>query len=204
MLLRLATAFAMVATVVHPGAAFMVSRPTRSSSETMVRSPPSPAWLHPSAPTQLSMGIMEDFLSGADDSARSKANAAYIGQLQKRVDRVNGLEPEIEELGDEDLEAKTAEFRQRLVGGEDINGPLLEEAFAVVREAAWYVQRKQCDRALVYCSFSHSVTPGVSSNCAIMTSKSWVDSFSMTVAWPKWPRAKAKPWWPLCRPMSTP
>ena len=36
-----------------------------------------------------------------------------------------------------ELAAKTDEFRQRLKNGEDVNGPLLEEAFAVVREAAW-------------------------------------------------------------------
>jgi preprotein translocase subunit SecA len=57
--------------------------------------------------------------------------------LQKRVDRINGLESTVEDLGDDELQAKTQEFRKRLAGGEDLNGPLLEEAFAVVREAAW-------------------------------------------------------------------
>ena len=47
------------------------------------------------------------------------------------------MEPTIEDLGDDELLAKTEEFRKRLAGGEDINGPILEEAFAVVREAAW-------------------------------------------------------------------
>ncbi len=40
-------------------------------------------------------------------------------------------------MGDDELQAKTTEFKERLAKGEDINGPLLEEAFAVVREAAW-------------------------------------------------------------------
>ena len=87
--------------------------------------------------TALSMGVFEDFMSGQDDSARKKENDAYLAELQKRVDNINALEAEIEELGDDELEAKTAEFRRRLASGEDINGKLLEEAFAVVREAAW-------------------------------------------------------------------
>lgn len=83
------------------------------------------------------MGVMEDFLSGRDASAREEANKKYLASLQERVDRINSLESSIEELGDDELEAKSTEFRERLAKGEDINGPLLEEAFAVVREAAW-------------------------------------------------------------------
>lgn len=96
-----------------------------------------------SSSSSLSMGMFEDFLSGQDDSQREKENEDYIAQkLQQRVDRINALEETIEELDDDELEAKTAEFKQRLADGEDINGPLLEEAFAVVREAAWYVFKK--------------------------------------------------------------
>lgn len=82
-------------------------------------------------------GIVEDFLLGSDDSSRAKENAKYLEKLQNRVDRINALEPKVEDLDDEELKAKTVEFRERLRKGEDINGPLLEEAFAVVREAAW-------------------------------------------------------------------
>lgn len=89
--------------------------------------------------SRLNMGVMEDFLSGADSSKREADNKKYLEALQKRVEAINALEPEIEELGDGELQAKTAEFQQRLEAGEDINGPLLEEAFAVVREAAWCV-----------------------------------------------------------------
>jgi preprotein translocase subunit SecA len=85
------------------------------------------------------MGAFEDFISGADASKRSKDNQAYLKSLSARVDRINSLESTIEELDDDELQAKTREFRTRLANGEDMNGPLLEEAFAVVREAAWYV-----------------------------------------------------------------
>ena len=54
----------------------------------------------------------------------------------QRVNRINALEDEIEELSDEALKAKTEEFRSRLAAGET-EDDLLEEAFAVVREAAW-------------------------------------------------------------------
>ena len=83
------------------------------------------------------MGMMEQFITGRDDATRKAENDKYLSELQKRVDRINDLEPEIEDLGDDELQAKTDEFRERLKNGEDINGPLLEEAFAVVREAAW-------------------------------------------------------------------
>lgn len=91
----------------------------------------------PLAPIQ--MGIMEEFMAGTDKETRKKENDKYLETLDKRVEAINALEPAIEDLGDEELVAKTAEFRQRLKGGEDINGPILEEAFAVVREAAWRV-----------------------------------------------------------------
>jgi preprotein translocase subunit SecA len=86
------------------------------------------------------MGIVEDFVTSTDQKSRQATNEKYLAELQKRVDKINALEATIEELDDEQLQAKTQEFKQRLAaaeGGEDVNGPLLEEAFAVVREAAW-------------------------------------------------------------------
>jgi SecA DEAD-like domain len=92
----------------------------------------------------MQMGFVEDFLSGADASQREVDNNKYIAELQQRVTRINALESEIEELGDDELEQKTMEFKHRIQQkGESINGPLLEEAFAVVREAAWYVYDEQ-------------------------------------------------------------
>ena len=85
--------------------------------------------------TALSSSFFEGLVS--DEKTRKEDNDKYLAQLQGRVDRINGLEASIEDLGDDELQAKTAEFKKRLADGEDINGPLLEEAFAVVREAAW-------------------------------------------------------------------
>jgi hypothetical protein len=91
----------------------------------------------PAFTTALGMGVFEDLLQGQDVLGRDRDNAAYLQTLQSRVERINGLEAEMEELGDEELEAKADEFRTRLAKGEDLNGNMLEEAFAVVREAAW-------------------------------------------------------------------
>jgi preprotein translocase subunit SecA len=55
--------------------------------------------------------------------------------MMARVARINSLEPAIQALSDEALCAKTAEFRERLGRGETLD-QMLEEAFAVVREAA--------------------------------------------------------------------
>ena len=54
--------------------------------------------------------------------------------LQSLVPDINALEPEVEALDDAALQGKTAEFRQRLDNGEDLDD-LLIEVFAVVREA---------------------------------------------------------------------
>lgn len=85
------------------------------------------------------MGFVEEFVTGRDDETRRAANEEYLSALRARVERINALEASVEELGDEDMVAKTAEFRDRLAKGESMDGPLLEEAFAVVREAAWRV-----------------------------------------------------------------
>src|SRR5688500_15183311 len=58
--------------------------------------------------------------------------------LEGILPEVGAFEPEIKKLSDEQLAAKTVEFRTRLDNGEDLDD-LLPEAFAVVREAAWRV-----------------------------------------------------------------
>ncbi len=58
-----------------------------------------------------------------------------LEQLEETVRLVNALEPEVQRLSDEELRAKTGEFKSRLERGESLDD-LLPEAFAVVREAA--------------------------------------------------------------------
>jgi preprotein translocase subunit SecA len=62
------------------------------------------------------------------------ANERELKRLWPAVADMNALEPSMKELSDEQLRAKTAEFRQRLEKGETLED-LLREAFAVVREA---------------------------------------------------------------------
>ena len=61
-------------------------------------------------------------------------NDRELKRMGRLVARINALEPEIKALSDEQLRAKTDEFRQRYAGGESLDA-LLPEAFAVVREA---------------------------------------------------------------------
>jgi preprotein translocase subunit SecA len=62
------------------------------------------------------------------------ANDRELKRLNPLVAEINALEPQIQPLTDEELKNKTAEFRQRLAEGADLDD-LLPEAFAVVREA---------------------------------------------------------------------
>ncbi len=61
-----------------------------------------------------------------------------VKRLKKIADQVCDLEPEIEKLSDDELKAKTDEFKKRLADGETLDDILLE-AFAVIREASWRV-----------------------------------------------------------------
>lgn len=62
-------------------------------------------------------------------------NAREIKKLQKVVEEINGLEPQISQLSDQALQGKTAEFKQLLENGKTLDD-ILPEAFAVVREAS--------------------------------------------------------------------
>lgn len=62
-------------------------------------------------------------------------NDRELKRMGKVVTLINELEPSFEALSDDDLKAKTVEFRQRLDQGETID-KLLPEAFAACREAA--------------------------------------------------------------------
>ena len=62
-------------------------------------------------------------------------NDRKLKPLRARVARINAMEQMIEALSDASLRGKTDEFRQRLANGATLDD-LLEEAFAVVREAS--------------------------------------------------------------------
>ena len=61
-------------------------------------------------------------------------NDRLLKQYRKEVAKINALEPQMQALSDEELQAKTAEFKQRLAEGSSLDD-LLVEAFAVCREA---------------------------------------------------------------------
>src|SRR5438105_13256959 len=63
------------------------------------------------------------------------ANDRYVKSLGPLVEQINDHETELEQLSDEALRAKTAEFKQRLEDGAELDD-LIPEAFATVREAA--------------------------------------------------------------------
>jgi preprotein translocase subunit SecA len=62
-------------------------------------------------------------------------NAREIKKLQKTVDKINGLEAEIQAKSDAELQGQTALFRDRLDRGESLDD-ILPEAFATVREVS--------------------------------------------------------------------
>ncbi|WP_417446898.1 preprotein translocase subunit SecA [Kangiella sp.] len=62
-------------------------------------------------------------------------NERTLKKLSKTVDLINQLEPEMEALSDEQLKAKTTEYKERVEKGETLD-QILPEAFAAVREAS--------------------------------------------------------------------
>jgi len=63
------------------------------------------------------------------------SNEKELKRLQPIVKRINELEPEFEQLSNDELRGKTDEFKSRFNGGTSLD-ELLPEAFAAVREAA--------------------------------------------------------------------
>ena len=61
-----------------------------------------------------------------------------LKRINPLKDKVLALEPEMAKLTDDELKAKTTEFKERLAKGENLDD-LLPEAFAVCREADWRV-----------------------------------------------------------------
>ncbi len=72
-------------------------------------------------------------ISGLLKKIFGSRNDRLIKQYSQTVKRINALEPGLQALSDEQLRAKTDEFRQRHAAGESLDA-LLPEAFAVVRE----------------------------------------------------------------------
>ena len=73
-------------------------------------------------------------ISGLLKKIFGSRNDRLIKQYSQTVKRINAFEPALQALTDEQLRAKTDEFRQRHANGESLDD-LLPEAFAVVREA---------------------------------------------------------------------
>src|SRR5579872_3764262 len=63
------------------------------------------------------------------------ANDRRIRTYRSRVDTINALEKELEELSDEALRARTEEFRREVAEGKSLDD-ILVPAFATVREAS--------------------------------------------------------------------
>ncbi|MEM5534991.1 preprotein translocase subunit SecA [Neptuniibacter pectenicola] len=74
-------------------------------------------------------------LTGLLKKVFGSKNDRELKRMGKIVKAINALEVDLEKLTDEELAAKTVEFRQRLDEGADLD-QLLPEAFAVVREAS--------------------------------------------------------------------
>ena len=62
-------------------------------------------------------------------------NEKELKNIKPIVDKINSLEPEMEQMSSANLQAKTNEFKLRLKKGETLDD-ILPEAFAVVREAS--------------------------------------------------------------------
>ena len=72
---------------------------------------------------------------GALEKVLRAGEGRRLKTLRGQAEYITSLEPEFEALSDDELRAKTAEFRERLAKGATLDD-LMEEAFAVVREAA--------------------------------------------------------------------
>ncbi|MBR1659639.1 MAG: DEAD/DEAH box helicase, partial [Oscillospiraceae bacterium] len=76
------------------------------------------------------MGLLDKIFGSYSDRELKK--------IRPIVDKIVAMEGEYAALSDEELKAKTPEFKERLAKGETLDG-ILPEAFAAVREAAWRV-----------------------------------------------------------------
>ncbi|CAN1268621.1 Protein translocase subunit SECA2, chloroplastic [Linum perenne] len=98
----------------------------------------------PSSSSQVKASLMVDFHYAYQEKVgelRDRAadltslNQWVVKDYYRLVESVNAFEPQMQQLSDQQLAAKTGEFRTRLKGGETL-ADIQAEAFAVVREAA--------------------------------------------------------------------
>ncbi|MGE0699176.1 MAG: preprotein translocase subunit SecA, partial [Hyphomicrobiaceae bacterium] len=76
----------------------------------------------------LSIGAIAQKIFGSSNERRLKS-------YRRQVDEINALEDEVQRLSDDDLRARTVEFRKQAMDGTPLDD-LLVPAFATVREAA--------------------------------------------------------------------
>ena len=79
-----------------------------------------------------------DFIMSFFEKLFGSFSDKELKRINPLKDKVLALEPEMQKLTDEQLQAKTTEFKARLEKGETLDD-LLPEAFAVCREADWRV-----------------------------------------------------------------
>ncbi|WP_066674289.1 preprotein translocase subunit SecA [Clostridium septicum] len=76
------------------------------------------------------MGFLEKIFGSYSDRE--------VKRLEKTANEIEALEGKMQQLSDEELKAKTDEFKKRVAEGESLDS-ILPEAFAVCREASWRV-----------------------------------------------------------------
>ncbi|WKL57408.1 preprotein translocase subunit SecA [Asticcacaulis sp. ZE23SCel15] len=64
------------------------------------------------------------------------SNERKVKSMMQRATRISALEPKYKAMSDDELSGQTVLFKERIAGGASLDS-LLEEAFGVVREAAW-------------------------------------------------------------------
>ncbi|MBP6910496.1 hypothetical protein KBC03_02760 [Patescibacteria group bacterium] len=70
-------------------------------------------------------------------------NQRQLNKIQPVVKKINELDKEWDALSDEQIQAKTAEFKQRVQDGESLDD-LLPEAFATVKQACKRMNGMEC------------------------------------------------------------
>lgn len=89
------------------------------------------------------MGLLDGIKSfvnrgKAEENTLIISSDQYLATYTQKVASINSFESSLENLTDDQLKAKTLEFKTRISNGESLDS-LLPEAFAVVREASWRV-----------------------------------------------------------------